>query len=220
MALRIADLSPTITTMIRMDHTHVLMLFRRFHPDTPSSRKLALATSACRALEIHAQLEEEIFYPALRRLIGEDTVLDKSVPEHDEMRRLIAEVRSSHPDSVDYDERFRQLMSVVLHHVADEETVLLPRAEEVMRDDLSALGMAMTRRRLQLLGPHAGEVASTTARSFPVATAALAASAIGLGVLLLGRRPSGRALSGETLGHAGDVTRDVTRGLTRDFMRH
>ena len=182
MAIRIADLSPTITSMIRMDHTHVLMLFRRFHPDTPRSKKLALVTNACRALDIHAQLEEEIFYPALRRAIEEDAVMNKSVSEHGEMRSLIEALRQTSPDVAGYDEQFQQLIRTVLHHVADEETVLLPRAERVLRNDLSALGAQMTQRRLELLRPHAGEIAITTARSFPMATAALAGALLSLGV--------------------------------------
>src|SRR5262245_35089740 len=53
--------TPDITTLIRMDHTHVLALFRRFKPHTPLGKKRALVMNACLALEVHAQLEEEIF---------------------------------------------------------------------------------------------------------------------------------------------------------------
>ena len=74
MNLELNRFSPTITNMIRMDHTHVLMLFRRFKPDTSLARKKALVANACLALEVHAQLEEEIFYPALREVLGDDTV--------------------------------------------------------------------------------------------------------------------------------------------------
>jgi len=190
MAIRTSDFSPTITSMIRLDHTHLLALFRRFHPDTPSSRKLALVTSACLALELHMQLLEEIFYPALRNVVGTDPVLEKSVPEHDEMRRLIQVLRTSNPEAADYDRTFRELMRLTLHHAADEESTLLPQAEQLLRNDLGTLGVQMAKRRMQLMGPHAGEFAATTVRSFPVATAALAAGALGLGVLLFGKRPA------------------------------
>ena len=66
----LGKLSPCITTMIRMDHSHVLALARRYHPHTSPEKKRALVTNACLALEIHAQLEEEIFYPALRSESG------------------------------------------------------------------------------------------------------------------------------------------------------
>src|SRR5690242_907785 len=76
---------PSITTMIRMDHTHVLSNFHKYRADLPSAKKRALVDLICTALEIHAQLEEEIFYPAMRAARAEDSVLDKSIPEHDEM---------------------------------------------------------------------------------------------------------------------------------------
>jgi hypothetical protein len=178
------SMSPGITTMIRMDHTHVLALFRRFHGSTPAGRKRALVTNACLALEIHTRLEEEIFYPAMREAIGQSDVLDKSVPEHNEIRSLITAVRAMQPGDPAYDDTFRMLMRTVLHHVADEESILLARAEEVMPDRLSELGKQMTKRRVELLRPHLGEVASTTARSFPMATAAAAASVLALGWLV------------------------------------
>jgi hemerythrin superfamily protein len=182
---------PGITAMIRMDHTHVLALFRRFKPYTSLARKRALVTNACIALEVHAQLEEEIFYPALRSAVGSNEVLDKSVSEHDEMRKLIATLRALSPTDPTYQETFQSLIREVLHHVADEETVLLPLAERVLHDELGQLGMEMTRRRVQLLKPHASEVASTTAQSFPVLVGAAAAGLMLLGWLAV--RPSPRS---------------------------
>lgn len=179
--------SPTITNMIRIDHSHVLALFRRYKPDASLRKKQALVDNACLALEVHAQLEEEIFYPALRDAIGSDSVLDKSVTEHDEVRRLIGVLREMEPGGSQYDEIFRELIRNVLHHVADEETVLLPKAEEVLPDDLSRLGMEMTKRRLQLLKPHAGEVALTTARSFPVVSIAAGVGVLALGLMLFNK---------------------------------
>ena len=55
------QLSPGITSMIRMDHTHVLAVFHRYRATTPNARKLSLVRNACLALEVHAQLEEELF---------------------------------------------------------------------------------------------------------------------------------------------------------------
>lgn len=171
---------PWITTMIRLDHTHVLALFRRCRPFTSAARKRALVENACLALEVHARLEEEIFYPALREVIGSNELLEKSVPEHDEMRDIIAELSTMDPTDAGYDDRVHALMRVVLHHVADEESVLLPLAEERMPERLGALGMQMTRRRAELLKPHLAEVTRMTVRSFPLATAAVAVGALAI----------------------------------------
>jgi len=165
------SLTPSITTMIRLDHTHALALFRRFKPGTSNTRKKALAANACLALEAHAQLEEEIFYPALRELDDQNPLLEKSVAEHDEMRKLIGLVRSLPVTAPAYDETIRQLMRVVLHHVADEESTLLPLAEGLMADRLGELGRQMTARRIELLRPHLGEVTRTSVQAFPLAAA-------------------------------------------------
>ena len=188
-------MTPTITTMIRMDHSHALALFHRYKADTPVGRKRALIANACLALEIHAQLEEEIFYPALRTVLTGDETLQKSEPEHNEMRRLIVELRdrmsAEGPLDATVDDKFMDLMRTVIHHVADEETRLLPAAERLLGDQLARLGGEMTRRRIELLRPHAGEIAATTVRSFPAGAAAgaalLTAGAVALGAMLFSR---------------------------------
>jgi hemerythrin superfamily protein len=192
----VTRLTPRITTMIRMDHTHVFALFHRYQADTPDGRKRALLANACLALEVHAQLEEEIFYPALRRVIGDDEVLKKSGPEHHEMRELIQQLRdqlaAAAPVSVMVDDTFLKLMRAVIHHVADEETQLLPVAERLLKDELGELGVTMTKRRVELVKPHMGEIAVSAARSFPAAAAAgavvLAVGAVAIGATLLSRR--------------------------------
>jgi hemerythrin superfamily protein len=194
--------------MIRMDHTHAMTLFHRFKADTSPSRKHALVRNACLAIEIHAQLEEEIFYPALRGVLTGDEVLDKSEPEHERMRQLIGELRErlgAEDDSsaeTTFDDKFMELMRLVIHHVADEETQLLPAAERLLSDRLSDLGVEMTRRRIALLKPHAGELAATTMRSFPVGAVAgaalLTAGAMAVGAMLLSR--GGKSTQGRRLG--------------------
>ena len=57
------QVSPSATTMIRMDHTHVLATFHRYRIDTPEKTKRSLVNLICAALEVHAQLEEEISIP-------------------------------------------------------------------------------------------------------------------------------------------------------------
>ena len=184
-------ITPGITAMIRVDHSHVLALLRRYKPDVSRNRKKALAANACLALEIHARLEEEIFYPALLPVMADDPVMQKSEPEHEEMRRLIGELRGrmddGTADDASFDDLFLELMRVVMHHVADEETRLLPAAERLMPDQMVPLGAEMTRRRMQLMKPHATEIARTTARSFPAGAVLLAAGALAVGAALVPR---------------------------------
>lgn len=183
----LSKLSPTITNMIRMDHTHVLSTFHQYEKDTNPRTKQALVSAACLALEIHAQLEEEIFYPAMRAVLPDSEVLNKSVPEHDAVRQLIQSLRAMEPTDTAYDQTFMQLMREVMHHVADEETTLLPEAERLLADQLSELGAQMTKRRLELATPHAGEIAMNTIRGFPTSSVLVAAGAVLAGTYLFKR---------------------------------
>ena len=190
MTSMLSKVSPTITNMIRMDHTHVVSAFHQYQVDTPARVKKGLADNICLALEVHAQLEEEIFYPALREVSGDDT-LEKAKPEHDEMRSLIARLRALQPGDPAFDQTVFDLMRVVLHHVADEETQLLPRAERLLTSQLSEMGARMTRRRMQLIGPRSGELAGSMARSMSTGTMLAAAGALAAaGGLLLARKTS------------------------------
>jgi hemerythrin superfamily protein len=160
--------------MIRFDHSHVLVTFHQYTKDKAPRIKKALAETICSALEIHAALEEEIFYPVMRQLDGGDPVMSKSEPEHDEMRRLVSELRRTDADNPRHDQLIQELMRDVMHHVADEETVLLPQAESrLAKPRLSELGAQMTRRRLELLKPQAGRIARNTAVGFSGSTAAV-----------------------------------------------
>jgi hemerythrin superfamily protein len=178
-------LSPTATNMIRMDHSHVMLTFHQYEADTSPQTKQALVNTVCVALEIHAQLEEEIFYPAVRRVVTDPVVIDKVVPEHNEMRRLIARLRELEPTDAEYDRTFMELMRDVIHHVADEETVLLPAAERMLADEISELGAQMTKRRLELAAPRAGEIAGNTLRSLPASTMLMSVGAVLAGGLML-----------------------------------
>jgi hemerythrin superfamily protein len=185
-----AKASPSITSMIRMDHTHVMAAFHRYKADTSPARKKAIAEHICLALTVHAQLEEEIFYPALSAVLQDDPTLDKSEPEHDEMRGYIDQLRQMTPEDGAFDDTLMSLMRVVIHHVADEETRLLPAAERVLADQLGSLGAQMTKRRMELLGPHAGEIVATGARTFPAGAALAIGGALALGAMLFASKSS------------------------------
>jgi hemerythrin superfamily protein len=186
----IAKASPSITSMIRMDHTHVMAAFHRYKADTSPARKQAIVEHICLALTVHAQLEEEIFYPALAEVLKGDPALDKSKPEHDEMRGFIDKLHQLSPEDGGFDDALMDLMRVVIHHVADEETRLIPAAERLLADQLGSLGAQMTKRRIELLGPHAGEVVSTGVRTFPAGAAIAIGGALALGAMFFAGKSS------------------------------
>ena len=182
----VTKLSPTATKMIRMDHSHVLAQFHKLDPETNETVRGGVLRSICAALEIHAQLEEEIFYPALRSAGIQLPDLNKSVPEHDEMRRLIERVRSLGSDGSQQNDAIYELMNAVMHHVADEETKLLPAAEKALgKERLSELGAEMTSRRLELAKPRAAELALDMAKAAPGKTALATVGVLVAGTMIV-----------------------------------
>ena len=184
----LSKVAPSATDMIRADHTRVLAAFHRYDVSGSPAVKQAIVSTICLALEVHAQVEEEIFYPAMRSI--DPGVIDKSIPEHDEMRRRIASLRQMDASSALYDDTVMELMRNVMHHVADEETTLLVDAEKRMPERIGELGAQMTQRRLQLMGPRAGEMALSSVRAMPKNAMLLGAGvlAAAAGLFIFGRR--------------------------------
>jgi len=184
----IERIAPHATQLVRKDHTDVLALFHRYRANVSPRMKRGLVRSVCLALEVHAQVEEELLYPAVRE-VSTSEFLRKAVPEHDEMRRLIALLREMDPGDSRFDGTFMELMRDVIHHVADEETSFLPEAERVLRGRLGELGVRMMQRRVALLAPRAPALAYNRARALPVRSLALMAGIV-LGGVWIGNRLS------------------------------
>ncbi|MDB5793161.1 MAG: cation-binding protein [Massilia sp.] len=202
------QLSPTITDMIRFDHSHVMVTFHQYTKDKSPSVKKALAETICTALEIHATLEEEVFYPVMRQLDKGEPFIHKAEPEHNDMRRLIAELRRTSGSDPRHDKLLLELMRDVIHHVADEETTLLPQAEMLMtKARLSELGSQMTKRRMELIAPKAGKLARSHAVGFSGSTTAVV---VGLASALfamrhLVKKPGGSSTNTKTWSNANSM---------------
>ena len=176
-------LAPSITNQIRMDHTHVLTTFHRYKDETSAAVKKALVDTICMSVEIHAQLEEEIFYPAMRSVDPE--IVEKSFPEHEQIRQLMSSLKNMEPTNPQYDRTFMDLMRTIMHHVADEETTLLPEAERLLGDRVHELGAEWMKRKMQLAMPRTGELAMNTFKAMPASTMLLGAGALLAGSYLV-----------------------------------
>jgi uncharacterized membrane protein len=147
------------TDMIREDHRKVESLYRRYTGlDGQKSAKRTLGEQICQELEIHAQLEEGIFYPAVQaKLKDEGTdLVSEALKEHGEMKRLISQLRTQNLDDTKYDDTVHQLMTGVQHHVKEEESEMLPKAERALGGELDRLGLQMQQRKQQLLAAGQG----------------------------------------------------------------
>jgi hemerythrin-like domain-containing protein len=126
--------------MLKEDHRRVRDLFQEYQAATDPRTKRELAEEACTELETHAQLEEQIFYPAVNDDSDEGPALvQEALQEHQQVKDLIVALREMGPDNHDFDATFRALMQNVEHHVEEEENQMFPLAEQALVEDLDEL---------------------------------------------------------------------------------
>ena len=138
--------------LLKSDHEQVLQQFSRFEKikDKEEDAKRDLVESVCSQLTVHAQIEEELFYPALRDVLEEKDLLDEALVEHDMARQLIADIESMEPDEDLYDAKFTVLGEYVRHHIEEEEKEIFAKAKKAGLD-MDTLGADMRDRKHELM---------------------------------------------------------------------
>ena len=137
--------------LLKADHRTVEELFEKFEKASGDGRKQALAEEICLKLSVHAQIEEEIFYPACEGKVKED-LLKVSYVEHDGAKVLIAEIIKGGPSDDFYDAKVKVLQEEIEHHVQEEEKRmegLFAQAKKAELD-MDALGQELAARKLEL----------------------------------------------------------------------
>jgi len=130
------------------DHDQVKALFDKFEKATSTAEKEKIIAAAVVELKIHAVIEEEIFYPAVRAHVGTD-LMNEADEEHHVARVLIAELDRDGRGNDHRDAKFTVLSESVRHHISDEESEVLPKAKE-LTIDFEALGQRMLDRKASL----------------------------------------------------------------------
>lgn len=141
---------PSATQLIKRDHKKVEGLFNKFDEAKTANAKNRICQQAIQELEIHAKLEEEIFYPAVKKTLGEEEMVEEAKQEHQQMKEIIRELNKMSAEDEQVETKFAELVECVQHHVEEEEGEMLPKAED-SELDLSALGEEMVERREELM---------------------------------------------------------------------
>jgi hemerythrin superfamily protein len=142
---------PSATQLIKRDHKKVEGLFAKFEQAKTVAAKKRIAGQACQELEIHAQLEEEIFYPAVRKNLGAEDMVEEAKQEHQQAKQIISELKKISAEEDDQvEEKFSELVECIQHHVEEEEGEMLPKVEQSDMD-LADIGGEMTKRRKELM---------------------------------------------------------------------
>lgn len=119
----------SVVAMLKEDHEKVKQLFEEFK-EVKGREKTEIAKTAIRELEVHADLEERIIYPAIRQKIDMDDTMNEAVEEHHLVHVLIRELKKLKPSNEQFEAKFNVLAELVKHHVREEEGEILPQAEK------------------------------------------------------------------------------------------
>jgi hemerythrin superfamily protein len=139
--------------MLMADHKKVKKLFSNFDKlkeEGSDVDKSALVEQICNELKIHTELEEEIFYPAVRKAIDDSDLMDEALVEHAGAKDLIAQLEDASPDDDLYDAKVTVLGEQINHHVKEEEGEMFPKAKKA-KVDTGALGATMLKRKMALM---------------------------------------------------------------------
>ena len=139
--------------LLKDDHKKVKDLFRQFEKARSVDRKKAIAEEAMHELEVHAAIEEEIFYPAAKAKADKEgkQLVAEAVEEHHVVKVLIGELQAMREVNEQYEAKFTVLIENVEHHIEEEEKEMLPDAKETLGDDTKVLGEQMEERKQALL---------------------------------------------------------------------
>lgn len=139
--------------MLTADHKKVKKLFSEFdklQEEGSDEEKSSIVEQICNELKIHTELEEEIFYPAVRKAIDDSDLMDEALVEHAGAKDLIAQLEDASPNNDLYDAKVTVLGEQIDHHVKEEEGSMFPKAKKA-KLDTEALGATMLKRKMALM---------------------------------------------------------------------
>ena len=136
-------------SLLKEDHDRVKALFDQFEAAKGRAAKVKIVRAALTELKVHAAIEEELFYPAVRKPVGKE-IMNEADEEHHVAKLLIAELDVMDGTESHFDAKFHVLSENVRHHIMEEEDEMLPKAEGV-KIDFEALTEKMKARKEKLL---------------------------------------------------------------------
>lgn len=148
---------PDANVLLREDHRKVKELFRKFEATEDTQAKKAIADTAILELDIHARLEEEIFYPAVRKMSDDvEEIMNEAEEEHHVVEELMKELLQMKADDPMFTAKFTVMSENVEHHIDEEESEMLPKAAELGRGTMEELGSLMEKRKQELMSGAGG----------------------------------------------------------------
>jgi hemerythrin superfamily protein len=138
------------TALLKADHKAVDALFEQYESARSATKKKAIVAQICTELTVHAQIEEEIFYPQVKEALKDKELIPEATVEHATLKELIAQLETAEPSDEMYDAKVKVLSEYVKHHVKEEQNEMFPKAK-ASKLDMHALGEQLQQRKDELL---------------------------------------------------------------------
>jgi hemerythrin-like domain-containing protein len=144
--------------LLDADHRAVKRMFKEYEELTNSrgrsiaQKKIDLARQICHELTVHAQIEEELFYPALREVLKDTDAVAEAEVEHQSAKDLIAQIEGMADADEMFDAKVKVLGEYVDHHVKEERNEIFPKARSARKLDLVGMRDEMMTRKEELMG--------------------------------------------------------------------
>lgn len=149
-----------VCDLLDADHKAVKKMFKDFDALTESKARSAaqsrldLARQICMELTVHAQVEEEIFYPAVRNSIKETDLIAEAEVEHQTAKDLIAQIEAAETADEEFNAKVKVLGEYIDHHVKEERNEMFPKARAAKKLDLVAMRDEVEARKQELMDEH------------------------------------------------------------------
>ena len=127
--------------VLKQDHQKVKGLFQEIRHATDEAKRKELFDKIDTELEIHAHIEETVFYPAIEEHEEFKDMVAEALEEHKKAKTLLDELEELGADNHDFGSKLQLLMEAVEHHVEEEEREMFPKIRDLLEEDgLEQLG--------------------------------------------------------------------------------
>lgn len=140
--------------LLKADHMAMSEMFAEYEKTRSTPKKKVLVAEICTSLSVHIQIEEEIFYPAVKQALKDKLLVPEATVEHTTLKDLMAQLEGVEPDGEMYDAKVKVLAEYVKHHVKEEQDEMFPKVKSSSLDTVK-LGALMAARKDELLAQAA-----------------------------------------------------------------
>ncbi|TRW91257.1 hemerythrin domain-containing protein [Candidatus Methylobacter oryzae] len=137
------------TVLLKTDHQLVSDLFDEYEAAYSNAKKKQIANQICKELTVHAQIEEEIFYPAVKQAMKDKELIPEARIEHATLKSLASQLEGMEPDDEMFDAKVKVMHEYVKHHVKEEQNEIFPKAKSTGLD-MMKLGARLSERKAEL----------------------------------------------------------------------